>query len=859
MGTQTIHSRKLLFRLYSIGPILGSITGGFATLFTLQIVRLDHAQLIFLAQVLAALATLSMIVYYALLRRIFAPVANYFREGNATTPNSTMQHNTLYAANRIPRQLALLGSSIYPLIGLALFVAAKIQFPYIETLSWTLAMLDILGLGFLSQMVIYVAAKQTLQPLRKELATAVSDPDIRDRLAPWFPLTRKILITMIALALISITIVATISQTRNRLSVENMIGLRQEKTLLSSKQEGNAQIPPTEILQLAQTRFQLFEIEFALLDVKTMQLVEGSSGMLFDYEVAAIHDAITSGSDSGNSRSWSTPHIFSWQDLGAERGFLIASSTKTRVLEETKASRSVIVFFAVTVCLLTLVTALFAAQDIRDSMQSLRAHIAQIASGDLSRGDTFESEDEFGKISRSLDKMSIALRNTLVKVSAIADRVDQTVRDVSVVSHDVSSVTSAQYEDIRGATHAMGNVVAQSDGITASSDSLSQSIEESNSAAVEIRTVAERLHGHTHSLSTQARDSKAAIQNMILDIQNIARRTDQLSGAVTEASNNLDAMVRQIERIDQNAAVTSTLSREVMTAATQGCDQVAQTIESMNTIQSATQKAQDVIRELGAHTTNIGEIISVIHNVADQTNLLALNAAIISAQAGEHGRAFAVVSDEIKNLAERVATNAKEIGSLVHGLQTQSGHAIEMISQGVENVAHGVELSRSAGVALERITGSAQKSHEQIDGIAALVREHTRLAADAAAFIERVSADARSIHQASESQTRAANTVLHVSETLEEMTHTVGVTTEQQGQSTTYIAKNLENVKEEVTGIHEALREQFEACKKTETLLAALLERTQENENSTKRMDSAMQNLANQSEALRASIQGFKF
>lgn len=858
MSRSLIKPRTLLLRLYGIGPAVGFITGCLAALFTTQIVRMNPEQVIFLLQALAVLATFSMLVYYALLRKILMPVANYLRSSDSILADIALQHKTLYAINRVPGQLALLGVGIYPLIALALFIAMRLKYPYTDTLSWTLSLIDILGLGFLSEMVIYVFAKQTLQPLRKELASAIEDPDIRDRLAPWLPLTKKILIAMTSLALISITIVATVSQTRNRRSVENLIYDEQNKVLLHLKAELPA-ASAQEVLQFAQTHFSFLEIEFVALDTISSQPLPESSTMLLDYEIAAIRNALIDGKTAGNSLDWSTPHIFAWQSLGTERGTLVAVGSKDRVVQETLKSRGAIVVFAVAICLLTLVIAFFSAQDIRDSMHSLRAHIEQIAAGDLTRGDTFESEDEFGKISRSLDKMSFSLRNTLSEMSAVADRVDQTVRDVSRASHDVSSVTSAQFEGIRGATQTMTNVVQQSDGITAASDSLSQSIDESNSAAIEIRAVAKKLHAHTHTLSTQAKDSKAAIQNMITDIHNIAQRTDQLSLAVTEASHNLDAMVQQIEHIDRNASMTSGLSREMMDAATQGCHQVEQTIEGMNVIHTATQMAQTVIRELDTHTANIGEIVSVIQGVADQTNLLALNAAIISAQAGEHGRAFAVVSDEIKHLAERVASNAKEIGSLVHGLQSQSGHAIDMITQGVENVERGVELSRAAGIALEKINVSAKKSHGQIDEIAALVREHTRLAADAAAFIERVSTDARNIHQASESQTRSAQTVLNVSETLEAMTHTVGVTTEQQGQSTTHIAKHLENVKDEVTGIHKALREQSEACKTTETLLEALLVRTQENEKSTKRMDDAMHDLAAQSEALRASILKFKF
>ena len=117
----------------------------------------------------------------------------------------------------------------------------------------------------------------------------------------------------------------------------------------------------------------------------------------------------------------------------------------------------------------------------------------------------------------------------------------------------------------------------------------------------------------------------------------------------------------------------------------------------MEAIRDATDTVEKVIRGLGERAKEIGAIVDVIDDVADETNLLALNAAIIAAQAGEHGRAFSVVADEIKELADRVMASTKEIGSLIRAVQYESDAATAAIERGAESVWSGVERSARGG------------------------------------------------------------------------------------------------------------------------------------------------------------------
>jgi len=137
---------------------------------------------------------------------------------------------------------------------------------------------------------------------------------------------------------------------------------------------------------------------------------------------------------------------------------------------------------------------------------------------------------------------------------------------------------------------------------------------------------------------------------------------------------------------------------------------VHETVEGMEQIQDSFNGIESIISNLSEKSESIGEVVKVIESVVEQTNLLALNAAIISSQAGEHGRAFSVVAEEVRSLAERTATSTREIAGLIESVQGGVLDAVTAMGQGATRVERGVELSNEAGHILREIGESAQQS-----------------------------------------------------------------------------------------------------------------------------------------------------
>jgi methyl-accepting chemotaxis protein len=278
----------------------------------------------------------------------------------------------------------------------------------------------------------------------------------------------------------------------------------------------------------------------------------------------------------------------------------------------------------------------------------------------------------------------------------------------------------------------------------------------------------------------------------------------------------------------------------------------------MEAIQEATDTAEAVIRGLSGRTVEIGAIVDVIDDVADETNLLALNAAIIAAQAGEHGRAFSVVADEIKDLAERVLASTKEIGGLISAVQEEARAATSAIEQGASRVARGVEQSAEAGLALEAITRSAKESGRRIAGIVTAVQAQAQAAGHVVNLMERVRDGVHRIEQATAEQDRANAIVSSGATTMRDVSRQVRGTTEEQARGAARIQESIEGVRQVVEQIDGALQEQAQACTAVLRELSRVQATTETQESATKTLDGVTRTLREHAGALREAVESFQ-
>ena len=219
---------------------------------------------------------------------------------------------------------------------------------------------------------------------------------------------------------------------------------------------------------------------------------------------------------------------------------------------------------------------------------------------------------------------------------------------------------------------------------------------------------------------------------------NIANNAQEQSEKTTQAASAMEELNSSFLSVAQNTGDAANSAKEASALAEKGGEIVTNTVSGINCISQSVNESASIIEVLGSKSEQIGEIIEVINDIAGQTNLLALNAAIEAARAGEQGRGFAVVADEVRKLAERTTSATKEIGDMIKGIQDDTEKAVTSMQAGTVEVKKGVESANQAGEALQQIVASVQNVTDMIQQIATAAEEQSSTGEEVSATLEAV-------------------------------------------------------------------------------------------------------------------------
>jgi len=748
------------------------------------------------------------------------------------------------ASISIVREVLLNSYLLWPVGAAAVAVTLKIVAP--ET-SWSdvaaLCGAGALG-GAVSSPTVAFAFKREIEPLRARLARTVEDPDLRARATRGIPLFWKLQGTVLLTTVVPILVMMMV--------VHRQIGMLAAEFAHAQQREWLDSDEPENLATSSHAPFVSIGGAWWLIDTSNGRVVGQSDAAAKGDPIAALAGHAAPSGKASNGAAF-----FSWNSSRRGDRILVTMLPRSGLAHLTRPAPEVFALLGLSLAI-ACAAAWIVARDLALGIGALRQEAERIAAGDLRRAAVYESEDELGELSRAFDRMRHSLRDTIGRVAGAADRVDAAAGALARIGASVSEAAAHQERGLGQARESTDAIREQVTGITESAQSLSASVEESSSSILEMGAAGEELNQTASSLSNKVDDVSSSIEEMVRGVAEMARHVDGLSEAATDTQSSISEMAGSMRDVDANAAETARLSAQVVAVAEGGRERVQQTIAGMEAIRDATDTVEKVIRGLGERTKEIGAIVDVIDDVADETNLLALNAAIIAAQAGEHGRAFSVVADEIKELADRVMSSTKEIGSLIRGVQAESGAAITAIERGAESVWMGVERSAEAGESLEAITRTARESGGRIAEIVQAVQEQTRAAAHVQALMERVRVGVDQLRNATAEQEQGHEAVLRGTAGMRDVAQQVHRTTEEQARGGNQIRQGIEVVRAAVEQIHRALQDQGASCEQSAQFMAQVAARARTNLDAAGELGRGAEELRAAADATREQLARFQ-
>lgn len=415
-----------------------------------------------------------------------------------------------------------------------------------------------------------------------------------------------------------------------------------------------------------------------------------------------------------------------------------------------QAYQTLLIIIVVSI-ILALAIGYYVAHNIAAPLKTMATAANQIAIGDLDQKVDLERNDEVGQLAQAFRRMIAYLGDVASSAEAIAR--GDLGQDVQLQS-DKDTLGISFRQMILNLREVIGEVQASSGTLATASDELQRAADQGSQAVQQVSSTIAGVGQAAQGQARQSQEGSQSVEQLASAIEQVARGAQDQSQSTADARRSLEELEAVVSQVGVSAQEVANASTTAQEAARGGASRIQQTIAGMGNLEKTVLASATKVEEVGRMGDQIGQIVEVIDDIADQTNLLALNAAIEAARAGEHGKGFAVVADEVRKLAERSQQSTREIGSLIRTVRQGLSEAVEAMEAGVNEVSARKVDAEAAGQALGNILSSAdaiastsqanrlaatqmtealQRVAQSMSHVAAVVEENTAAAEEMAA------------------------------------------------------------------------------------------------------------------------------
>jgi methyl-accepting chemotaxis protein len=553
---------------------------------------------------------------------------------------------------------------------------------------------------------------------------------------------------------------------------------------------------------------------------------------------------------------FTAPILMNRDQLGLVR---IGYSTQT-IIKSLRVAQMIIIGLSAGMMLaISLLVYLFFRKFALRPIEKLRVALGRIASGNLSQAVDVETNDEIGDLARAANKMAQDLKSLMTNVNEAVKETGTSAAKIDKGSRSLQEGATATSQVTETTLASVEEMVALNRSVAENAGEMSRSATDASSSASQMASSVEEVARNASALAAAVEDTASSIEQMIASIKQVSENTDGLSASAEETTSSITEMSSTVKEVEHRAVESARLAEHVSRdVSDRGMTAARDAIAGMENIKATVEATATVVNRLGKRSHEIGQVLKVIDEVTDQTSLLALNAAILAAQAGEHGKGFTVVAEEIKDLAERTAASTQEIAGLIESVRKEAADSVKAMDSGLKAVESGVALVHVTSDVFEQVANSSQQSVDMARAIEKTTAEQTRGITQITEASRSISDQLEQIAAALQEQRKGSERIMQTAEGMRSITRQVRTATQEQTTGSRQIANTFESVTAQSSQVARSTLEQSKGVEQVSEAIGRIQTITRETVNVSVELDKAVQMLKQKADTLQGEMGGFK-